>query len=327
MVSSLRLWRAGIALCLLAAGVALSTALRHGLYANAVLACGTALWLSLLSLRQDAPLPRTPGPVGAEALAAETELRRLRFMLDHAPVPLVVLSAEGQPYAINRAARRLFGADDRITQDGGVLSAAIATARPGQRALVKLSDRPDGPPTRSFALAVAHWSSAEGPATLAALVDIEAELQAAEAAALRELLQTLSHEIMNSLTPIMSLAESARLALAEDGVAGLAPGLDALETIARRARGLDRFVQGYRSLARVPAPVRVECSIALLLGDISRLAAPGHRRPDRCRSDLPGADGTAHERRRSRPGGPRPAAAGRAQRRRRGWSPVVPCLR
>jgi signal transduction histidine kinase len=270
----MRLWRAVVALCLVAAGVALFAALRHGLYANTVLAAGTALWLIALSLRQDLPPASAPEPIPPDRAAADAERRRLSFMLDHAPVPLVMVTASGRPHAVNRAARHLFGADDRITHDQAILSEAIATAQPGQRAVVKLGGRAGSSAGRNYALAVAHWSAMEGPAVLAALIDIEAEIQAAEAAALRELLQTLSHEIMNSLTPVMSLAESARVLLAEDGAEGLDTARDALETIARRARGLERFVRGYREMARVPPPARRPASVAALVRDLGALFAP-----------------------------------------------------
>jgi signal transduction histidine kinase len=260
-----------VAACLVATGIALSVALRHGLYANAVLAAGAAAWLCGLCLRPDSPTAGAPDPSAAAIHAAQAELRRLRFMLDHAPVPLVLLSAEGAPYAVNRAARRLFGADDRITRDAAALSRAITSTQPGERSMLKLAGADDAAAARSYALSVAHGAAGEAPAALAALVDIEAELQAAEAAALRELLQTLSHEIMNSLTPVMSLADSARAVLADEGAAGVATALDALETIARRARGLDRFVHGYREMARVPPPVRRAASVAHLLHDIGAL--------------------------------------------------------
>jgi two-component system nitrogen regulation sensor histidine kinase NtrY len=191
-------------------------------------------------------------------------------MLDHAPVPLLLLSADGVLDALNRAARALFRSDDRIADPPAPLLRAIAQTQPGQRAVIRLAG-PASSPDRSYALSVATWSAGAGPALLAALVDIQPELQEAEAAALRELLQTLSHEIMNSLTPVMSLADTAVALLAEGTHHGAAQALDALETIARRARGLDRFVQGFRALARVPAAVPLPTSVCLLLRDVALL--------------------------------------------------------
>jgi signal transduction histidine kinase len=106
---------------------------------------------------------------------------------------------------------------------------------------------------------------------LAALTDIQSELQAAEAQALRELLHVLSHEIMNSLTPVASLAESASELLAHCTPESSNAARDAVETLGRRAAGLTRFVQGYRSLARLPAPNLRPVQLARLLDDVARL--------------------------------------------------------
>ncbi len=253
--------RLAFAALLVATGAATGLATRTNLYASAVLCGLLSLWLALLCARADPPPPERPAPSHAPDQAVAG--RRLRLMLDHAPVPLALRAPDGGWHAVNRAARRLFATDDRIGADAALLQAALAGA-PGDRRLLRLGGA--GVP-RGFALSASRWSTGE---TLVALVDIQAEIQAAEATALRDLLQTLSHEIMNSLTPVMSLAESAAAMLAEEaGIAEVAR--DALQTIARRAAGLDRFVQGYRALARVPAPTRRTTSVGRLLEDIFRL--------------------------------------------------------
>ena len=95
---------------------------------------------------------------------------------------------------------------------------------------------------RTYAISVADVVGAGGALRLAALTDIEAEIQAAEAAALRELLQVLSHEMMNSLTPLASLAQSAAEMLADETAADL--------PVVRQVRGGDRAPH------RGPAPLR-----------------------------------------------------------------------
>jgi signal transduction histidine kinase len=67
----------------------------------------------------------------------------------------------------------------------------------------------------------------------------------------------LTHEIMNSLTPVASLSQTARELL--KGAPGLAPDIavdldTALDAIGRRSTSLASFVTGYRSLASVPEP-------------------------------------------------------------------------
>ena len=96
------------------------------------------------------------------------------------------------------------------------------------------------------------WS--QGHARLASLTDVQMEIHKAEAAALRDTLHVLSHEIMNSLTPVASLAEIADSYLATAPVE-IAPAREALETLGRRAAGLTRFIEAYRSIARLPDPV------------------------------------------------------------------------
>src|SRR6185369_4437759 len=116
--------------------------------------------------------------------------------------------------AVNRAARRLFRTDDMIVDAAGALGEAVAEATPETRKTVRLAA---GGLPRTYALSVADVTGAGGALRLAALTDIQAELQAAEAAALKALLQVLSHEIMNTLTPLASLAQSAADLLEEEG--------------------------------------------------------------------------------------------------------------
>ncbi len=64
----------------------------------------------------------------------------------------------------------------------------------------------------------------------------------------------LTHEIMNSLTPVTSLARSAAemVAAAEAKGIDLADARIATETVARRAEGISRFVESYREFAQAP---------------------------------------------------------------------------
>lgn len=110
-----------------------------------------------------------------------------------------------------------------------------------------------------------------------ALTDVEAGLNAAEAQALRDLLQILSHEIMNSLTPIVSLSATAEDLFAEQCSSKRERYetddliIEALGTIRRRTEGLDRFVRGYRDLARLPEPDLKLTDLDALVREIVRI--------------------------------------------------------
>jgi two-component system nitrogen regulation sensor histidine kinase NtrY len=115
-------------------------------------------------------------------------------------------------------------------------------------------------------------AGASGEVTrLAALLDIEPELRAAEAGALRELLQVLSHEIMNALTPVASLAATAGELLGDQTPASTALARDAVATLGRRAEGLTRFVEAYRTLARLPPPRMAPTHVRGLIEEAARL--------------------------------------------------------
>jgi signal transduction histidine kinase len=94
---------------------------------------------------------------------------------------------------------------------------------------------------------------------LISLQNIESELTAQELAAWQTVIRVMAHEVMNSLTPISSLAASAQ-ELVENVLAqsppddphhaSLADANEALETMARRSEGLLHFVQNHRRLTR-----------------------------------------------------------------------------
>ena len=81
---------------------------------------------------------------------------------------------------------------------------------------------------------------------IVSLRDIHEVLEETEIEAWQKLVSVLTHEIMNSLTPIIGLSESA------DGMDERADS--ALAVIHRRSKGLLEFVNNYRKLTRIPQP-------------------------------------------------------------------------
>jgi nitrogen fixation/metabolism regulation signal transduction histidine kinase len=100
--------------------------------------------------------------------------------------------------------------------------------------------------------------------TLVSLQDISSVLEEKEVESWQKLIRVLTHEIMNSITPISSLAQTVReiMLIEDEPQAALRPleqeDLDnianALDTIQRRSQGLLNFVELYRNLTRIPRP-------------------------------------------------------------------------
>ncbi|HJV72313.1 sensor histidine kinase [Ideonella sp.] len=108
---------------------------------------------------------------------------------------------------------------------------------------------------------------------LLVLVPLENELETESLLAWQQLVQVLTHEIMNSLTPIKSLSQTALMLLDERP---LVEGdlRTALSGIGQRAEGLSSFVATYRRVSQWPAPSLAPVDLQALFGRLGQAVAP-----------------------------------------------------
>lgn len=100
-----------------------------------------------------------------------------------------------------------------------------------------------------------------------AMSDIKGELANQEIDSWVKLIRVLTHEIMNTITPIVSLSDT-MLKQAGDG------RREELEVINRTSRELIRFVENYRKFTHVPKPVPQLFYVKSFIERMARLAAP-----------------------------------------------------
>lgn len=95
----------------------------------------------------------------------------------------------------------------------------------------------------------------------------------AETEAWQKLIRVLTHEIMNSIAPIISLSETVTERAESNGMNERDYGimLQAIQTIHRRSKGLLDFVENYRKLTRIPAPTMQLFPVSALFDDIQKL--------------------------------------------------------
>ncbi|MFV0624261.1 sensor histidine kinase [Sphingomonas sp. ac-8] len=237
------------ALVLAVAGAAAGAAWSQGLWLALAGAVLVAVWCGALivtALRRQNPAAY---PIAGEP---EREEAVQRLLLDASPTPLVRVDGAAVR-ALNRAARRLFDTDDRLLPPPTPLLDPDATHL-----------RHAGRSWRADRVVV-------GTQSVVALIDVESEERTAEARVSAEMIQVLGHEMLNGLTPIVALAESGVTALAEQRDPALLAEI--LGTLARRAEGLQRFTEAYRTLARLPPPLKQETSVTTLVEDVARLFA------------------------------------------------------
>jgi signal transduction histidine kinase len=228
-----------------------------------------AIWRPLAASRAAAPL-EVPVRGGPEHAHLEARALTLESRLEFAPIALFCLR-DGATEPLNTAARRLL-APGRVA-DVSALHQALDGIAAGQRKLVQF----DTESNTERALACAGAMTVAGQQErLVALMPVEDELSAEAMQAWQKLVHVLTHEIMNSLTPVASLSQTSRLLLAGASLPGdLAADLDtALDAISRRAESLSAFVRGYRALAAVPEAQTQIIEIQALFARLSVLVAP-----------------------------------------------------
>lgn len=232
-------------------------AFTRGLYANALLcllvatALGAGLSRRLISGRLVSAGAASPGAT----FSADLSRRRLQLLLDQTPSPILLRGQDDQVIAVNRAARQLFDTPYALP---AVARRALTGDRP-------LRDLVTPVRWRNGAYAVNRAELVENgeAADLVVLTDISADVRAAEAAALRDLLRVLNHELMNALTPVTSLSASALDLLRDGDAASVQTAIKALERVVARTNGLQDFINAYRTMTRLPPPVRTVVDLPL----------------------------------------------------------------
>lgn len=198
----------------------------------------------------------------------------LDTVIRHVPVPFFAARADGSLSLVNNPARRLTGMPtlrnirDLATIDEN-LPSALTSIEAGQQRLLQTNIR--GLPVE-LRVSVAEIRMAGEVERLYSIENLSGELSARESSAWRNLIRVLTHEIMNTLTPVTSLAQTTVEMLDDpDSAADIRA---AIETIGRRSEGMIRFVSRYRELLHVPDPKAENVSVLELLQNVATLLQP-----------------------------------------------------
>jgi two-component system nitrogen regulation sensor histidine kinase NtrY len=218
----------------------------------------------------------TDGPVQPAVVRAPARLEAALALIDTVTVALFVLGPDDRIRFMNRAARRLARHDAGRLQDVAVLgesgAAAVLKLPVGGRQLIASED---GRSLLAWVGSIRHAGAAE-PQRLVSLQSVVGELDAVQVGAWHAMTRVLAHEMMNSLTPIASMAESIEsLAAAGDRSEKIA---SAVATIGRRSRHLMDFVERYRAIVDLPRPALQEVRVVDFLAGLDQLIGPELRK-------------------------------------------------
>ncbi|WP_119677766.1 sensor histidine kinase [Indioceanicola profundi] len=222
-----------------------------------------------------------------KATRADTERQAeyLNALLEHVPVALAAVFPSGRVELLNNAARRLLGPEDlnrRLADGSKTVADSLRELKAGSRALLRVAGGVGGGPLQ-MTVAATQLTLAGEPRLLVSLQNIGADLEATEVRAWQELVRVLTHEMMNSLTPVSSLTRTAKAVMEDltekvadrpDLAEEMGDAVQAIDTVARRSDGLLRFVERYRQFTQVPKPALERIKVREVLDRMRRLMAP-----------------------------------------------------
>jgi nitrogen fixation/metabolism regulation signal transduction histidine kinase len=200
-------------------------------------------------------------------LEKEEQYRYLQTIVQHIGIGLLSFTGDGSVDLINTAAKKLFKVArlKNINSLAGVnlpLKDILLSLKHGEKSLVKIDER-----DMELAVHASEFRLKDRKFTLVSIQDIQSELQEKEMEAWQTLIRVLTHEIMNSMTPIASMTatviglleplydnKTEQETQKEIDPETAADILDALKTIHKRSTGLTHFVSAYRNLTLIPKP-------------------------------------------------------------------------
>ncbi len=210
----------------------------------------------------------------------EANLQYLNTIVQQISTGLISFGSDGRVELVNSAALKMLGIYrlrqlEDLRDPHPQLFTLIATLRTGVRQLYQTSD------DESLSVQATQIQLRGKVLRIVVLQNIQSELQQKEIEAWQNLTRVLRHEIMNSLTPILSLVgtmkEIVQLDIApvipeNEGVKDLT---EALQTLEKRSAGIIQFVNAYRDFTTLPKPVFVEISVKELLHGVLQLFHKG----------------------------------------------------
>ncbi|MBU8891584.1 MAG: HAMP domain-containing histidine kinase [Bacteroidales bacterium] len=196
----------------------------------------------------------------------EVQYHYLKTMIEHIKIALFSYDETGNIQFINKTASILLNVNQnqnikKIEFSNANLYKLIQNLKSGENELVKLKLNDELLHLSVYATELKIQAKS---IKLISLQNIKQELEYQELESWQKLIRVLTHEIMNSVTPISSLSnainetldeingkKSELLKISDDDFEDI---LTSLRTIENRSKGLLKFVSSYKQLTRIPKP-------------------------------------------------------------------------
>jgi nitrogen fixation/metabolism regulation signal transduction histidine kinase len=207
----------------------------------------------------------------------------LQTVIEHINIALVCFNNSGKVFLFNQAAAVLFRKAkveslEPLKSIHPTLHQLMVSLRAGQREVIRVNREGE---LLQLSVHVTEFRVRKEKFKLVSLQNIRHELEEQELDSWQKLIRVLTHEIMNSVTPVSSLSSAINEMLTDEEGRRRPLGtlsrddLDdlysSLDTIEERSRGLLSFVADYKNLTRLPQPVFEDITVEFLLNHMHRL--------------------------------------------------------
>lgn len=196
----------------------------------------------------------------------ESRLQYFQALANHIDIAILVYTPNGTMEWTNEAAKRLIGCNtenislkapkhiDDLSLFHAELPERLRNLKAGDLSVLQVSRKEED---IQLALSGMEFTIQGRPLIIASMKNIHSALDSQETEAWQKLIRVLTHEIMNSITPVISLTELLSKQLEElDGSEETKKEIrQMLQTIHRRGNGLVHFVGNYREVSHLPQPL------------------------------------------------------------------------
>lgn len=213
----------------------------------------------------------------------EAQYTYLKTIVQHVGIGIITFDKSGEIQILNTAARQLLQIGQiknisNLKSISQVLVDGFFMLKTGGRDLIKIERNGEEVQLAIYAIELTMRGE---EFKLISLQNIKSELEEKEMEAWQNLIRVLTHEIMNSVTPISSLAGTVEselgLQLKNDDEVNHIPKEEiedlylAVQTIHRRSDSLIKFVSDFRNLTRLPLPKLAPTKVRDLLDHVLML--------------------------------------------------------
>ncbi len=209
----------------------------------------------------------------------------LQTVIQHIGIALIAFQKDGTVELINNATKKLFHISnlkniETLKGFNKKLVEQLFAIQHGEKALIKVQEKED---LLQLIIYATEFTIHNRRITLVSIKNIQQELEEKEMESWQKLIRVLTHEIMNSITPISSLSSTVNLIIDElstnldkqcvsdEDIETLSEVSTAIKTIHKRTDGLLHFVNTYRNLTKIPKPIFSIFNISFLFHNIKQL--------------------------------------------------------